>query len=146
MITYTDSLDGITEEHLEGFFEGWPEAPSAETHMRILTQSDLVVLAVDDERHRVVGFVTAVTDGVLAAYVPLLEVLPDYRRRGIGSELVERLMERLDGLYMVDLLCDPQMEAFYSRFGMKPAHAMAVRRYERQSGQPGTGREPGRRE
>jgi len=82
----------------------------------------------------VVGFVTAVTDGVLAAYIPLLEVLPEYQRRRIGEELMRRVMERLDGLYMVDLLCDPNMDAFYSRFGMKPAHAMAVRRYEHQSG------------
>ena len=134
MIRYTDSADGITEEHLDGFFEGWPSPPSRETHMRILQKSDVVVLAVDDEISRVVGFVTAVTDGVLAAYIPLLEVLPEYQRRRIGEELMRRVMERLDGLYMVDLLCDPNMDAFYSRFGMKPAHAMAVRRYEHQSG------------
>ena len=134
MIRYTDSTDGITKEHLDGFFEGWPSPPSRETHMRILQKSDVVVLAVDDEISRVVGFVTAVTDGVLSAYIPLLEVLPEYRRRGIGSVLANRMMEKLKKLYMVDLICDPHMEDFYSRFGMKPAHAMAVRRYERQSG------------
>ena len=134
MIRYTDSTDGITEEHLDGFFVGWPSPPSTETLMKILEGSSVVVLAVDDETSRVVGFVTAVTDGVLAAYIPLLEVLPEYQRRRIGEELMRRVMERLDGLYMVDLLCDPNMDAFYSRFGMKPAHAMAVRRYEHQSG------------
>ena len=134
MIRYTDSTDGITEEHLDGFFEGWPSPPNRETHMRLLQKSDVVVLAVDDEISRVVGFMTAVTDGVLSAYIPLLEVLPEYRRRGIGSGLANRMMEKLKKLYMVDLICDPHMEDFYSRFGMKPAHAMAVRRYERQSG------------
>ena len=134
MIRYTDSADGITEEQLDGFFVGWPSPPSTETLMKILEGSSVVVLAVDDETSRVVGFVTAVTDGVLAAYIPLLEVLPEYQRRRIGEELMRRVMERLDGLYMVDLLCDPNMDAFYSRFGMKPAHAMAVRRYEHQSG------------
>jgi ribosomal protein S18 acetylase RimI-like enzyme len=134
MIRYTDSADGITEEQLDGFFVGWPNPPSRETHMRILQGSSVVVLAVDDETSRVVGFVTAVTDGVLSAYIPLLEVLPEYRRRGIGSGLANRMMEKLGRLYMVDLICDPHMEDFYSRFGMKPAHAMAVRRYERQSG------------
>ena len=102
--------------------------------MRILKGSHTVVLAIDDDESRVVGFVTVVSDGVLAAYIPLLEVLPEYRRRGIGGELVRRAMESLDGLYMVDLVCDPDMERFSSRFGMKPAHAMAIRRYERQSG------------
>ena len=134
MIRYTDSVEGVTEEQLDGFFVGWLNQPSREVHMKILRQSDVIVLAVDDEESRVVGFVTALTDGVLAAYVPLLEVLPEYQRRGIGGELVRRVMKKLDGLYMVDLLCDPHMDAFYSRFGMKPAHAMAFRRYERQSG------------
>ena len=134
MISYTDSLDGVTEDQLSGFFVGWPSPPSPETHLKILEGSSVVVLAVDEAESRVVGFVTAVTDGVLAAYVPLLEVLPEYQHRGIGGELVRRVMDELDGFYMVDLLCDPHMDAFYSRFGMKPAHAMAVRRYERQSG------------
>ena len=134
MIQYADSTEDVTEERLTGFFEGWPNPPSTATHMKILEGSSVVVLAIDDADSRVVGFVTAVTDGVLAAYVPLLEVLPGYRHRGIGSELLRRVMEKLDNFYMVDLLCDPQMESFYSQFGMKPAHAMAVRRYERQSG------------
>jgi ribosomal protein S18 acetylase RimI-like enzyme len=134
MIRYTDSTEGIAEEQLSGFFVGWPHHPRPATHMKILEGSHTVVLAIDDEESRVVGFVTAVSDGVLAAYIPLLEVLPEYRRRGIGSELVRRAMEKLDGLYMVDLVCDPQMESFYVRFGMKSAHAMAIRRYERQSG------------
>jgi len=134
MIRYEESTEGVREEQLTGFFEGWPNPPSAATHMRILEGSDVVVLAVDDAESRVVGFVTAVTDGVLSAYIPLLEVLPEYRRRGIGSGLANRMMEKLKRLYMVDLICDPHMEDFYSRFGMKPAHAMAVRRYERQSG------------
>jgi predicted N-acetyltransferase YhbS len=134
MIRYTDSTIGITEGQLNGFFEGWPDPPTPATHMKILEGSNVVVIAIAEEESRVVGFVTAVTDGVLAAYLPLLEVLPEYRRRGIGSELMRRVMEKLEGLYMVDLLSDPETEPFYSRFGMKPAHAMTVRRYERQSG------------
>lgn len=134
MIRYTDSTDGITEEQLAGFFEGWPDPPSTATHLKILKGSRTIVLALDEKTSSVVGFVTVVSDGVLAAYIPLLEVLPEYRGKGIGSELVRRAMEELGGLYMVDLVCDPRMEQFYSRFGMKPAHAMAIRRYERQSG------------
>ena len=59
-------------------------------------------------RTSVVGFVTAVSDGVLSAYIPLLEVLPEYQDRGIGSELMRRILEQLDDLYMVDVLCDAE--------------------------------------
>ncbi len=71
-----------------------------------------VVLAVDGVA--VVGFITAISDGLLAAYVPLLEVRPEYRGRGIGSELVRRMVGRLEDLYMVDLVCDPELESFTS--------------------------------
>ena len=77
---------------------------------------------------RVVGFITAISDGVLAAYIPLLEVLPDYRGQGIGTELVRRLLHKLNGLYMVDVLCDPGLQPFYARLGMLPSTGMMIRR------------------
>src|SRR6266516_4620599 len=105
MIGYRDSVKGIEACRLEGFFVGWPEPPSPETHRRLLGRSDHVVLALDEETGRVVGFVTAISDGVLSAYIPHLEVLPAYQGRGIGSELVRRMLERLSGLYGIDLCC-----------------------------------------
>jgi ribosomal protein S18 acetylase RimI-like enzyme len=99
--------------------------------MRILAGSEEIVLAIDsDAEDRVVGFVTAVGDGVFASYIPLLEVLPEYRGRGIGSELVSRLLRRLADRYMVDLVCDEELFPFYERFGMVPYGAMILRRRE----------------
>lgn len=63
---------------LSGFFVGWPDPPSPERHLQILKNSRFVVIAVDDQASRVVGFVNAVSDGILSAYIPLLEVLPDH--------------------------------------------------------------------
>ena len=134
MIRYTETIEGITPDMLEGFFEGWPNPPSPEMHLRLLRQSDAVVLAVDGASGEVVGFITAITDGVLAAYIPLLEVRPAYRGRGIGTALVRRMLDRLDDLYMVDLLCDPELQPFYAALGMRPATGMMLRHYEHQSG------------
>jgi ribosomal protein S18 acetylase RimI-like enzyme len=68
---------------------------------------------------------------VLSAYISLLEVLPEYQGRGIGSEVMRRLLKQLDGLYMVDTLCDVDVQAFYARFGMRRATGMLIRRYDR---------------
>jgi ribosomal protein S18 acetylase RimI-like enzyme len=134
MIVYTDSVEGIAADNLQDFFVCWPNPPSPETHLRLLGNSDHVVLAVDDVTGNVVGFITAITDDVLSAYIPLLEVLPDYQRRGIGRELVRRMLEKLVRLYAVDLLCEKELQPFYARFGMQAASGMMLRDYERQSG------------
>ena len=126
MTEYVDSVDGIEPGQLEGFFVDWPDPPSPERHLSVLQGSDHVVLALDGGR--VVGFVTAITDGVISACVPLLEVLPGHQGRGIGSELMRRVLTRLENLYMVDLSCDDDREPFYERLGLGPVgRAMGIR-------------------
>lgn len=131
-ITYTDSLTGITPAQLTGFFVGWPNPSTPETHLRLLGGSYAIWLAQDGER--VVGFITAVSDGVLSAYIPLLEVLPAYRGQGIGRELARRMLATLGDLYMVDLICDPDLQAFYQRIGGQPYSGVVWRNYARQAG------------
>ena len=134
MITYNDDVSGITTKQLNGFFVGWPKPPSPETLLRLLWESAYVWLAIDDESGNVIGFVSAISDGVLSAYIPLLEVLPEYQGRGIGTELLKRMLETTKDLYMVDLVCDPEKQSFYQRLGFKSYHAMFIRRMDRQSG------------
>ena len=134
-ITYRDVADGIAAHHLRGgFFAGWPNPPSPETHLRLLHGSDAVELAIDGATGQVIGYITALSDGVLFAYISSLEVLPTYHGRGIGTELTRRMLERLRRLYAVDLLCDPDVQPFYARLGLRPTTGMLLRNYERQSG------------
>lgn len=135
MIVYTDAVDGIDPGKLSGFFVGWPNPPSPQRHLDLLRGSDHVVLAQDEADGAVVGFITAISDGVLTAYIPLLEVLPAYQGQGIGGELVRRMLERLRSLYAVDLLCDEDLQPYYARFGLRAAHGMLLRNYDRQSGE-----------
>jgi len=136
VITYRDSPEGITLDQLAGFFVGWPSPPSPATHLRILQGSAAVVLVVDERTGTVVGFVTAISDGVSCAYIPHLEVLPAYQDRGIGTALLERMLTRLHKLHMIDLLCDPDIQPFYARLGMRPATGMLIRNYDRQASVP----------
>jgi ribosomal protein S18 acetylase RimI-like enzyme len=136
MISYIDSIEGITAEQLQGFFVGWPNPPSPATHLRILAGSYAIQLARDDASGAIVGFITAISDGVSSAYIPHLEVLPSYQGQGIGSELVRRMQQRLRQIYMIDLICDPDVQPFYARLGMQPYTGMILRNYDRQSGAP----------
>jgi ribosomal protein S18 acetylase RimI-like enzyme len=139
MIRFTDSLENITSEMLEGFFDGWRNRPSKETHLKILKNSEFVVLAIDESKGKVVGFISAISDGVLCAYIPLVEVLAEYRKKGIGKELTTRLLAKLNKFYMIDLICDKSLQPFYTSCGIAPTigencTAMMVRNNERQSG------------
>ena len=127
-ITYQETTAGILPNDLEGFFVGWPTRPSPDAHLRILEGSDFVFIAVAQNRG-VVGFVTAVTDGISFAHIPYLEVLPEWQDRGIGTELTRRMLAKLNGIYAIDLVCDEDVRGFYERLGFNPAQAMVMRNH-----------------
>jgi ribosomal protein S18 acetylase RimI-like enzyme len=134
-VHYTESLAGIEASQLAGgFFVDWPNPPSPKTHLRLLLGSSHAVLAIDERTADVVGFVTAISDGVLSAYIPLLEVLPEYQHQGIGQELMRRMIAALRSHYMIDLICEPELQPFYEQVGMQRAAGMLIRNYDRQNG------------
>jgi ribosomal protein S18 acetylase RimI-like enzyme len=131
---YKNSLDGISSDMLKGFFVDWPNSPNPQTHLKLLQNSSKVVIALDDHTNQVVGFITAISDGILSAYIPFLEVLPEYKNKDIGKELVKQMLKELDDIYMVDLCCDDDLVPYYEKFGMIKSNGMLVRNYRMQSG------------
>ena len=130
MIAYSDSAAEVAPDDLAGFFVGWPSPPTLDRRLELLRRSDAVSLAYDERS--LVGFATAITDGVLAAFIPFLEVLPSHQRQGIGTGLIERLLAQLDDLYMVDAVCDAPLEPFYAQLGFTTLdRAMGLRRREK---------------
>jgi len=131
---YHSDLDRIQPEDLTGFFVGWPNPPSPETHRRLLEGSAEFVAAVEPDTSRVVGYIAALTDGVLSAYISHLEVLPEFRGHGIGSTLVRSMLDRLADTYMIDVVCDEDVAPFYEQLGLQRWNAMIRRNYDSQSG------------
>lgn len=132
-IRYQTDLHQIEPAQLSGFFEGWPSPPDAPTLRRILEGSARFVLAVAPNGE-VVGFVNAISDGVLCAYIPLLEVKAQWRGQGVATHLMQRLRDALGDLYMIDTSCDDGLVPFYERLGMQRGNAMVLRNYARQNG------------
>lgn len=114
---YEVNDDALTGRDLEGFCVGWKQPLDGATLHQVLKGSCCYITARDTQGH-LVGFVNAVSDGVFAAYVPLLEVLPGHQGRGVGTELMRQLLAHLSGLRIVDLMCDVELEGFYERLGM----------------------------
>lgn len=129
MIEYRDSLDGITPEMLQGFFVGWKTPHTPGQHLEILRNSDYVLLALDTDKNRVAGFITALSDHIQSAFIPMLEVLPEYRGKGIGTRLTSMMLERIAHIQAIDLTCDEHLQPFYERFGMLKSVGMVIRKY-----------------
>ncbi len=129
-IVYQTTTENITPEKLKGgFCVGWRTPMTIERHMQVLENSDYIVLAIDSDSGNVIGFITVITDFVQAAFIPLLEVLPEYQNQDIGSELVKRVLARFKDLPAIDLMCDANVQPFYAKLGMQPAVGMIVRNY-----------------
>ncbi|UCZ54028.1 GNAT family N-acetyltransferase [Bacillus shivajii] len=137
MINYTSNIKDIHPDQLKGgFFADWGDKyPSPEKHLEILQNSYAVVLAIDEATNEVVGFINAISDGVISAYIPLLEVVRDYQGQGIGKELVDKMIEELDSFYMVDLLCDTKLQPFYEKRGMMKVGGMCIRNFSYADGE-----------
>jgi ribosomal protein S18 acetylase RimI-like enzyme len=99
-----------------------------------IENADYAVLAIDTSCNKLVGYITALSDGVLSAYIPFLEVEKGYQGQGVGTTLVKKMVGQLDHLYMIDLVCDKELAGFYSEAGFKSWHAMIRRNYANQSG------------
>jgi len=64
-----------------------------------------------------VGLGNAISDQGLVVYYPHLLVLPEYRRRGIGREIMKRLMNRYRGFHQHMLVAESKAAAFYRACG-----------------------------
>jgi len=134
MIEYKYCIDDVLPKQLSGFFIDWPDPPDRETHYKILKNSSYIVLAIDTETNNLIGFINAISDSILCSYIPLLEVLPSYQGKGIGNELVKRMMDQLQNLYMIDIVCDENLKSFYNRHGFNVYSCIIKRNYTKQSG------------
>ena len=69
---------------------------------------------------RLVGTGRVVSDGAISAYICGVGVLPDFRRRGIGAAIIQKLAGhcRENGL-RAQLVCDEGLAAYYEKMGFE---------------------------
>src|SRR5256885_9990884 len=102
---------------------GWRDDVRARVAQQV-AGSRYVVSAWDGPR--LVGFARAISDGVSNAYVSTVAVLPGYQGRGIGREMIARLLAGKDGISFV-LHARPEVQTFYEKCGFSAAANMMSR-------------------
>jgi GNAT superfamily N-acetyltransferase len=126
-IAYSSSIEELGRSDLSGFLAHWDFEPPAGALFEILRRSNEVVLARDVESSVLCGYITALSDRVACAYISALEVRPEYRRKGIGTALLNHMVDRLD-VFGIYLSCAPALVPFYEAAGFRPGIAMGKRK------------------
>ena len=97
----------------------WSSAKRPELLHKALLASHSLVSAWDGSK--LVGLGNAISDGYLVVYYPHLLVLPEYQGRGIGTELMRRLIARYEGFHQHMLVADGRALDFYRKCGFERA-------------------------
>ncbi len=85
----------------------------------MIEHANLVLTAWDGAR--LVGIARALTDFRYCCYLSDLAVREEYRRQGIGAELVRRLRRKLGEEVMMLLLSAPEAMGYYPKIGFEKA-------------------------
>ncbi|MBO3759348.1 GNAT family N-acetyltransferase [Ciceribacter sp. L1K22] len=76
---------------------------------------------------RLVGYARVLTEGRFRALIDDVVVDAAHRGAGIGSEIMRRLLARLDGVEEVFLLTGDDKVDYYARLGFHPSGAKCLR-------------------
>ena len=119
-IRYSDARDLLLENVLALYRANeWSSAEKPALLHKALLGSHSLVTAWDGPR--LVGLGNAISDGWLVVYYPHLLVLPEYQGRGIGTELMRRLLARYAGFHQHILVADGRALDFYRKCGFARA-------------------------
>ena len=66
-----------------------------------------------------IGFARAVTDGRFRAYIEDVVVHPAHQRRGVGTALLDRLLQELRHIDLITLFAADEVAGMYERVGFK---------------------------
>ena len=117
--------DSVIPNELNCFFQDWKSPPSLEIKGKLLDGADLIITA--REEGNLVGFLTAISDGVMHAFITLVEILEAHKRKGIGKNLMKLATSHFRGYYDIVLITDPDKGAFYKKFGFDEIYGMHIR-------------------
>lgn len=112
-IIYKDDKN-IGEENLEKLFEciDWLSTKDTVRLKKALSLSTDVFTAWDD--NKLVGIVQVIADGAITVHVHYLVVLPEYRNNGIGTTLMNMVIEKYKDYVRLYIESRPEKVEYYN--------------------------------
>lgn len=126
MIQWSSSTESVNWSELSELYRlaplgnkspGWLETAFSNSMFKFLAQDNNALVAAG----------RAVADGVDCSYICDIAVHPSHQGRGLGREVIERLIAASQGHRKIILYAVPGKESFYRRFGFRRMKtAMAI--------------------
>jgi GNAT superfamily N-acetyltransferase len=134
-----DAKDRIDVQEVHRFLSEesyWAKGRPREAQERLVRDASRVVGLYDGDSQ--IGFCRAFTDGLAIAYLADVYVLPDYRGRGLGEELVREMVDNGPYAHVKWLLHTEDAHPLYRKFGFEePSYKVLERRSTRNASDSG---------
>lgn len=117
-------ITSVSPDQIKALYEdaGW-WLPAYDQHAEFLRNlpSDSALFAGAFEKKMMIGMGRALSDLKSDAYIQDVAVLSKYRGRGIGSRIIQTLIQglRARGVDWIGLIGEPGTGAFYERLGFR---------------------------
>jgi GNAT superfamily N-acetyltransferase len=123
---WSEHADGVDWDELSELYRVAPLGIKPPAALRtVFGNSRFVRFVYDDDT--LVGAGRVLADGIDCAYIADVAVHPGHQGRGLGRELIERLVAAADGHKKIILYANPGAEPFYASVGFLPMNtAMAI--------------------
>jgi RimJ/RimL family protein N-acetyltransferase len=106
----------------------WSSAKKPNELYQALVNSHSLITAWDGDR--LIGLANTISDGFLVVYHPHFVVHPEYQRKGIGREMMARLMQSYRGFHQQSVIADRDAVAFYEKCGFEQSVCTAMWIYD----------------
>lgn len=114
---------------------GWKNYVDRADILQQAFEDSLCVLGAFDDG-KLIGFIRAVGDGLTIVFIQDIIVSTEYQRRGIGTKLIEAMLEKYRNAYQIQLLTDntEKTKSFYRSVGFYPSDEMGCLSFVRMRG------------
>jgi ribosomal protein S18 acetylase RimI-like enzyme len=125
-IIWKESLQEINWDELSALYKAAPLGNKSPAWLQsAFTNSMFRCFAYEDEA--LAGAGRALADGVDCSYICDVAVLPQYQGKGVGRDIISRLIAQSKGHRKIILYAVPGKEPFYKKFGFRRmTTAMAI--------------------
>ena len=102
---------------------GWTNYTDHPQMLEKAYKNSLCTLGAYTAQGRLVGIIRAVGDGASILFIQDIIVLPEFQRKGIGTDLLRAIIRRYPDVYQTELMTDntDKTIAFYKSLGFTPA-------------------------